>query len=62
MSELTQARWFPFALLSVSNIFMTFAWYGLLRHKSKPLNPCQSEQFVSLHVTHTNLFKRSLTT
>ena len=24
-------------LLSVSNIFMTFAWYGHLKHKSSPL-------------------------
>src|SRR3954470_18761141 len=25
------------ALLCVSNVFMTFAWYGHLRHKSAPL-------------------------
>jgi len=37
MNELIQSRWFPIALLSVSNIFMTFAWYGHLKHKSKPL-------------------------
>jgi len=37
MNELAQSRWFPIALLSVSNIFMTFAWYGHLKHKSKPL-------------------------
>lgn len=27
----------PIALLTVSNIFMTFAWYGHLRHTSSPL-------------------------
>ncbi|MGB5076206.1 MAG: DMT family protein [Sphingorhabdus sp.] len=27
----------PIALLVVSNIFMTFAWYGHLAYKSKPL-------------------------
>jgi uncharacterized protein len=29
--------WLPFALLFVSNVFMTFAWYGHLKHKSAPL-------------------------
>lgn len=27
----------PIILLTVSNIFMTFAWYGHLRHKDKAL-------------------------
>ena len=27
----------PIAMLSVSNIFMTFAWYGHLRYKSSPI-------------------------
>lgn len=27
----------PVAFLAVSNVFMTFAWYGHLRFKSKPL-------------------------
>ena len=27
----------PVALLLVSNIFMTFAWYGHLKHKAAPL-------------------------
>jgi len=27
----------PLILLTVSNIFMTFAWYGHLRYKSSPL-------------------------
>ena len=27
----------PIALLIVSNIFMTFAWYGHLKHKAAPL-------------------------
>jgi uncharacterized protein (DUF486 family) len=30
-------RWFPIALLVASNVFMTFAWYGHLKFKSKPL-------------------------
>ena len=37
MNDLIQTRWFPIALLSCSNVFMTFAWYGHLKHKSKPL-------------------------
>lgn len=27
----------PIALLAVSNVFMTFAWYGHLNHKTAPL-------------------------
>ena len=37
MNFLTQTRWFPIALLSCSNVFMTFAWYGHLKFKNKPL-------------------------
>ena len=37
MNDLIQTRWFPIALLSCSNVFMTFAWYGHLKFKSKPL-------------------------
>ncbi len=37
MNDLIQARWFPIVLLSCSNVFMTFAWYGHLKFKSKPL-------------------------
>ena len=37
MNELIQTRWFPIVLLSCSNLFMTFAWYGHLKFKSKPL-------------------------
>jgi uncharacterized protein (DUF486 family) len=37
MNELAQTRWFPIALLFCSNVFMTFAWYGHLKFKSKPL-------------------------
>ena len=33
----TQSRWLPIVLLTVSNVFMTFAWYGHLKFKSKPL-------------------------
>ena len=31
------AKWLPVVLLSLSNIFMTFAWYGHLRFKSVSL-------------------------
>jgi uncharacterized protein (DUF486 family) len=37
MIQLTQSRLLPIALLMCSNIFMTFAWYGHLKFKSKPL-------------------------
>jgi len=37
MNSLIESRWFPIALLTVSNIFMTFAWYGHLKFKNKPL-------------------------
>jgi uncharacterized protein len=37
MNDLTQSRWLPVVLLTVSNIFMTFAWYGHLKFKDKPL-------------------------
>jgi uncharacterized protein (DUF486 family) len=28
MSDLTQTRWLPVMMLVLSNVFMTFAWYG----------------------------------
>jgi uncharacterized protein len=37
MNSLLQSRWLPIVLLSCSNIFMTFAWYGHLKFKGKPL-------------------------
>src|SRR6185295_5593318 len=37
MNELLQTRWLPIVLLILSNVFMTFAWYGHLKFKSKPL-------------------------
>jgi uncharacterized protein (DUF486 family) len=37
MSVLLQTRWFPILLLVCSNVFMTFAWYGHLKHKNVPL-------------------------
>ena len=37
MNDLTQSRWLPIALLTCSNVFMTVAWYGHLKFKSKPL-------------------------
>ena len=37
MPDLTQSRWLPIVLLTCSNVFMTFAWYGHLKFKSKPI-------------------------
>jgi len=37
MNSLTDSRWLPIVLLIFSNMFMTFAWYGHLRYKEKPL-------------------------
>jgi len=37
MNQLMQSRWLPIVLLTCSNIFMTFAWYGHLKYKNKPL-------------------------
>ena len=37
MNDLTQSRWLPLVLLTCSNIFMTFAWYGHLKFKHHPL-------------------------
>jgi uncharacterized protein (DUF486 family) len=35
--NVTESRWLPIVLLVCSNIFMTIAWYGHLKFKSKPL-------------------------
>ena|SRR5688572_11711686 len=37
MNPLLENRWLPICLLFVSNIFMTFAWYGHLKHKDSLL-------------------------
>ena len=37
MDQLANSRWLPIVLLTLSNIFMTFAWYGHLKFKSSPL-------------------------
>ncbi|HEX8272367.1 MAG TPA: DMT family protein [Longimicrobiaceae bacterium] len=37
LSWLTRSPLAPVLLLTVSNVFMTFAWYGHLRHKGAPL-------------------------
>jgi uncharacterized protein (DUF486 family) len=37
MSDLLQSRWLPLVLLTGSNVFMTFAWYGHLKYKHQPL-------------------------
>ena len=31
------SRWLPICMLVASNVFMTFAWYGHLKHKNSPL-------------------------
>jgi len=35
--NLTESRWLPIVLLTCSNVFMTVAWYGHLKFKSKPI-------------------------
>ena len=37
MNSLTESRWLPIVLLTRSNVFMTFAWYGRLKFKGQPL-------------------------
>ena len=37
MNDVTQSRWLPIVLLVCSNLFMTCAWYGHLKFKTKPL-------------------------
>jgi len=37
MNDLFQSRWLPIVLLTFSNVFMTFAWYGHLKFKQQPL-------------------------
>ena len=37
MNSWSESRWLPIVLLFFSNIFMTFAWYGHLKHKDAPL-------------------------
>lgn len=37
MNSIQSSRWLPIVLLTCSNVFMTFAWYGHLKYKDKPL-------------------------
>src|ERR1700733_7360995 len=37
MNLIFQSRWLPVVLLTCSNVFMTFAWYGHLKFKDKSL-------------------------
>ena len=37
MNDPQTARWLPIVLLVFSNVFMTFAWYGHLKHKDAAL-------------------------
>ena len=44
MNELIQTRWLPILLLTGSNIFMTFAWYGHLKYKDIAAFVCDSHK------------------
>jgi len=35
--NIAESRWLPIFMLVCSNVFMTFAWYGHLKFKGKPL-------------------------
>ncbi len=35
--NVTESRWLPIVLLTISNVFMTFAWYGHLNFKNRAL-------------------------
>jgi uncharacterized protein len=37
MNSILSSRWLPIVMLTCSNVFMTFAWYGHLKFKDKPL-------------------------
>ncbi len=37
MNDFLQSRFGPIVLLTISNVFMTFAWYGHLKFKNKPM-------------------------
>ena len=37
MNSIAESRWLPIVLLTLSNIFMTFAWYAHLKFMNKPL-------------------------
>lgn len=37
MIDFIHSRWTPIVLLTCSNVFMTFAWYGHLKFKNSPL-------------------------
>jgi hypothetical protein len=37
MNDLLHSRWLAVLLLTCSNVFMTFAWYGHLKFKHQPL-------------------------
>ena len=37
MTRILAPQWLPILLLTISNVFMTFAWYGHLKFKQVPL-------------------------
>ncbi len=34
---MTRSWWMPIVLLAASNVFMTYAWYGHLKHRDVPI-------------------------
>jgi uncharacterized protein (DUF486 family) len=37
MTDIFHSRWLPIVMLTGSNIFMTFAWYGHLKFRQAPI-------------------------
>jgi uncharacterized protein len=37
MTDIFHSRWLPFVMLTCSNVFMTFAWYGHLKFRQSPI-------------------------
>ncbi|HSH94266.1 MAG TPA: DMT family protein [Roseimicrobium sp.] len=37
MNFIIESRWTPIVLLTLSNVFMTFAWYGHLKYRNSPI-------------------------
>jgi uncharacterized protein len=37
MTDIFHSRWLPLMMLTCSNVFMTFAWYGHLKFRQAPI-------------------------
>jgi uncharacterized protein (DUF486 family) len=37
MTDIFHSRWLPIVMLTCSNVFMTFAWYGHLKFRQAPI-------------------------